>query len=333
MASRGRRGTGGQGRGRRGASDPALLAVVILGIVLTGLGWPIPRSAAFFVDADTTDASAATELLDAPTGLAASASGATVTLTWTASPDTGADGYQVRRAAAPGGPYTLVATVTPASATTTTDTPGSGTWYYVLATVAGSAPWSSSPGNEASVTVSTTTTTGFKGCGANAAVTSGSGDNDGFQTNAAEACDDDSIFAVDTNSGTNASALCTGIGKDRHRFWAFGLGVPTGASSIGGIQVRADLRADAASPGKPTVCVRLSWNGGTSWTAYKSLGSTLTTAETTYDLGGAADLWGRAWTGTELSDAAFRLEIVSVTSNTNRDLSLDGLKVQVTYTP
>jgi hypothetical protein len=307
--------------------------VALLGIVLAGLGWPIPRSTAFYVDADATDASVATELLDPPTGLGASATGATVTLTWTASPDTGADGYQVLRAAASGGPYTLVSTVTPASTATTTDTPGNGTWYYVLATVAGGAPWSSPPSNEASVTVSTTTTTGFKGCGANAAVTSGSGDNNGFQTNAAEACDDDSIFAVDTNSGNNTSALCTSTGKDRHRFSVFGLGVPAGASSIGGIQVRADLRADAASPGSPTVCVRLSWNGGANWTAYKPLGSTLTTAETTYNLGGTADLWGRTWTGTELSDAAFRLEIVSVTTNTNRDLSLDGLKVQVTYTP
>ena len=59
-----------------------------------------------------------------------------------------------------------------------------------------------------------TTSTGFKNPTAQAAVTSGSGDNNGFQTNAANALLDDGLYAVDTNSGSNNNTSCTNAGKD-----------------------------------------------------------------------------------------------------------------------
>jgi hypothetical protein len=96
---------------------------------------------------------------------------------------------------------------------------------------------------------------------------------------------------------------------------------------VAGIEVRGDWRVDANGMTR-TVCARLSWNGGTSWTAFTALGANPTTTETTYTLGSTSSLWGRTWTASELGNASFRVQIVDVASSTLRDFSLDGLKVR-----
>ena len=163
-----------------------------------------------------------------------------------------------------------------------------------------------------------------------AAVTSGSGDNDGYQLNPSNAFANDGLFAVDTNSGTNSNSSCTSNRKDRHIFYNYGFSVPGGAT-ITGIEVRADGRTDSTS-GSPRFCVEISWNGGVSWTAAKTT-STLTTSEATYLLGGSTDTWGRTWASGDLTNGNFRIRITDVANNTSRDFSLDWLAVQVTYTP
>jgi hypothetical protein len=310
-------------------------AALVVGIVSVMLIGSTVASTASFGDAATSTGIATTETLDPPTSMAASAVGTTVLLTWLPSPDAAvAVGYQVLRAIASGGPFSQVGAVTPGTATTTTDiVPASGTYYYALRTYAGDAPWTSASSSARSVVVAVTVTTAWGSCTSQGAVTSGSGDNDGYQTNPGEACDDDSVYAVDANSGTNASPNCDHNGKDRHRFWGFSLGLPGSVASIDGIEVRADLRVDSASS-NPTACLRLSWDGGTSWTDFVQIGSMLTTSETTYTVGGAADRWGRtSWSASELASPAFQVEITDVAQSTARDFSLDGLKVRVTYTP
>ena len=163
-----------------------------------------------------------------------------------------------------------------------------------------------------------------------AAVTSGSGDNDGYQLTPSNAFANDGLFAVDTNSGTNSNSSCTSNRKDRHIFYNYGFSVPGGAT-ITGIEVRADGRADSTS-GSPRFCVEISWNGGVSWTAAKTT-STLTTSEATYLLGGSTDTWGRTWASGDFTNGNFRIRITDVANNTSRDFSLDWLAVQVTYTP
>ena len=69
--------------------------------------------------------------LGAPTGLTITWT-PTVNLSWTATSSTFATGYQILRGTASGGPYTQIATVTPRTTTSTTDTPGAGTFYYVV---------------------------------------------------------------------------------------------------------------------------------------------------------------------------------------------------------
>lgn len=172
--------------------------------------------------------------------------------------------------------------------------------------------------------------TGLLSPSAQAPVTSGSGDNNGYQTNPANAFADDGLFAVDTNSGTNSNTSCTSNLKDRHTFYNYNVSVPSGAT-VTGLEVRLDGRADSSS-GSPRFCVQVSWNGGPSWTAAKST-STLTTSEATYLLGGAADTWGRTWTSGDFSNANFRVRIMDVASSTSRDFSLDWVAVQVSYLP
>jgi hypothetical protein len=172
--------------------------------------------------------------------------------------------------------------------------------------------------------------TGFRSPTAQAAVTSGSGDNNGFQTNAANTLVDDGLYAVDTNSGSNNNTSCTNAGKDRHVFSNYGFNIPAG-TAIQGIEVKLHSRVDGTS-GSPRFCVQLSWNGGASWTnAITS--ATLSTNETVYTVGGVANNWGRAWSDAELSDANFRLRLTMVASNSSRDYSLDWVGVQVRYTP
>ena len=56
-------------------------------------------------------------------------------------------------------------------------------------------------------------------------------------------------------------------------------------------------------------------------------------ATTTYALGGVADTWGRSWSGSELSNASFRVRVIDVSDRTSKDVRLDYLAVNVTYVP
>src|SRR5579884_1047444 len=63
----------------------------------------------------------------------------------------------------------------------------------------------------------------------------------------------------------------------------FGLAIPPG-SIIDGIEVQVDALRSSSGSGDWQVQVRVSWDGGSHWTARKGTG-TLTTSEQTYTLG------------------------------------------------
>ena len=265
------------------------------------------------------------DTLNPPTLLAAT-SGASASLSWTATADTYASGHRVLRGTATGGPYTQIAEVTPRTTTTYIDSPAAGTYYYVARAFYQS--WESVNSNEVSAVVGTPTSTGFLSCAANAAVTTGSGDNNGFQTNPANACANDDAFAEDPNSGNSGATTCSDVGKDRHLYYNYGFTIPAG-SSISGIEVRLDAWADS-TPSNPFMCVELSWDGGTTWTATKKT-TTLGTAEATFTLGTTTDTWGRTWASTDFTNANFRVRITNVAGNNQRDFRLDWAAVQVSY--
>ena len=305
----------------------ALLGVGLLAVLVA----PGRASLARLSDATAVTLAASTDTLDPPTSLAATG-GANAALSWTATTDTYASGYDLQRATVSGGPYAVVATLTPRTTVATTDTPpANGTYYYVLRSVFQN--WTSVNSNQASATVTLgATPTGFKTCTttSNAADTGGNGN--GYETNPGNACASDGLGATDASSGTNATISCTNAGKDRHRFWDFGLGVPGTVSAVNGIQVRADVGMNN-NGGTNQVCIELSWDAGATWTAPKSQALTGGSTITTYALGSASDTWGRTWIGANFSNANFRLRVTDVTSQPNKSFVLDYLAVQVTYTP
>ena len=93
--------------------------------------------------------------------------------------------------------------------------------------------------------------------------------NNGFETNGLFACIDLGLPAIDADSGTNTGNACNSSGKDRHRFYWYSFGIPA-SSTINGIEVRLDAAvAGDATGDDPRMCVELSWDGGSSWTAHK----------------------------------------------------------------
>lgn len=130
-----------------------LMAVVLASSVGLALAHPVMPALARMTDVETVAATFSTETLDPPTDLTATATlELIVTLTWTATVDSRATGYQVLRGTADGGPYTQIATVTPRTTTSYDDLPlVPGTYYYVLRTYYG--PWTSVDSNQESVLV------------------------------------------------------------------------------------------------------------------------------------------------------------------------------------
>jgi len=295
------------------------LAIAVTGAVSMGV-------AALFSESMDVPANAfATDTLNPPTS-PSSTGVLTTALSWTATSDTYAAGHRVLRGTVNGGPYSQVGQVTPRTTTTFNEAPSAGTYYYVLRSYYQN--WESVDSSQVTALVSAQT--GYLNCSANAAVTTSSGDNNGFATTPANACADGGGYAVDTNSGSANGTACNSTARDRHLFYNYGFSIPAGAS-IRGIEVRLDALVDSTA-NTPQLCVEISWDGGTSWTAGIATAN-LTTAEVTYTLGGNTDTWGRTWSSTEFTDANFRIRTITLAASTARDFSLDWIPVQVTYTP
>jgi hypothetical protein len=135
---------------RRLGAGPAV-AFLLAALLSSSLRWPAVAVLARMTDAETVPATFSTETLDPPTILNGSATlGLIVTLTWTATVDARATGYQVLRSTTSGGPYTQIATVNPRTTTTYIDLPlVPGTYHYVLRTYFGS--WTSVNSNQKSI--------------------------------------------------------------------------------------------------------------------------------------------------------------------------------------
>ena len=303
------------------------LSVVFVAIVvLAGSLTAAPTTLARFTRARASDATFSTGSIQPPTGLSASVSGGTVTLTWTPTTSTVVTGYTVRRSTTSGSGYSAIGSVTPRGATTFTDTPGNGTFYYVLRSAFQN--WDSVNSNEANATVTTTVSTGYKDCTSQLADTGG--DGNGYQTTPANSCALDGRTARDINSGTTTSLNCTDPGQDRHRFWGYDFGLPAGIGAVRGIQVRPTVEVNN-NGGTSLICIQLSWDSGASWTATRQVN--VNHALTTYTLGSTTDDWGHTWTRSELNATNFVVRIIDVSSMNGKDFDLDAMRVQVTYTP
>ncbi len=297
--------------------------------VLAALAVSAPTTLARFASNTTTATTFTTSTLRPPTALAATG-GASASLTWAASSSSSATGYHLLRSSTSGAGYAQVKNVTPVSASSTSDTPADGVWYYVLETYLGS--WTSARSNEAAVTIGTTTSTGVTGCADEAAETVNAGDNDGYETNPANGCAADAHVAVDANSGTSTVLDCSDAGKDRERFWGYSFGLTGTLSSVTGITVELVMGLNNNS-GTNRACVQLSWDGAASWTAPQTV--TLNRVPlNTYTLGSTSDDWGHAgWTPTQLNATNFVVRLTDMSDSTSKTFKLDSVGVSVAYRP
>lgn len=156
--------------------------------------------------------------------------------------------------------------------------------------------------------------------------TVGSGDNDGFETGAANLFAFDGVVARDANSGTGSSMVCSSTVRDRADLGGFPIVVPTG-STIRGIEVQIRGRASSKSS-TPRFCIRLSADGGATWSAGRTTAD-LSTSLTTRTLGSATDLWGRTWSAADLG-AGFRVQVTDLSTSTARTFEVDAVAVRVT---
>lgn len=99
--------------------------------------------------------------LAAPTSVSTTKPSAlSIRLAWTASASAWATGTKVYRSGTSGGPYTLMATITPTSTTSYTESPSAGTYYYVVRSyyTGNGANWLSSYSSQVSATINGPTT-------------------------------------------------------------------------------------------------------------------------------------------------------------------------------
>jgi hypothetical protein len=309
-------------RARRILATSGVVAALVFVV-----GGAAPVTLARLTDIDTSAWSFSTDTLAPPTSLAA-AGGSTVSMSWVASADAYTTGYEVWRSTTSGSSYAFVKTITPGTATSGSDNPAAGTYYYVLRSAFQN--WRSVNSNEASAIVSLPVGSGFKACSASAADTGG--DGDGYETNPANACADDSVMATDASTGTALrSASCANTANDRHRFRDFTFGLPGTVTAINGIEVRADVGMNN-NGGTSVLCAELSADGGSTWTTAKTV-TLSATGETTYLFGSSVDTWGRTWAVGEFANSTFRVRLTDATTQSNKDYRLDYLAVQVTYQP
>jgi hypothetical protein len=266
-----------------------------------------------------------------------SSSDMTITMTWTAATDnsggSGVDGYAYvfNTTAGPSCDQTKdieenVTTVTSAALA------AGSSYYFHICTRDNVGNWTSTvnvgPYPLQAAPPPGPTNTGFRNCTSASAVTTNSGDNNGFQSSAGSACADGGTIAQDDNSGTSSSTSCTSTAKDRHVFQGYGISLPAGAT-VNGIEVRVDGWADSTS-GSPRYCIEL-WNGS-SWVGLRQTPALSTSTASSTVLGSASDKWSVAnWTPSMIAN--LRVRVTSVASSTSRDFRLDWVAVRVTYTP
>jgi hypothetical protein len=145
------------------------------------------------------------------------------------------------------------------------------------------------------------------------------GDGNGFETNPTGAYATGGTFATNNNGG----------GGDSHRYYTYGISLPSGCTTVAGIVARLDYWVFNNSA--TTVMVELSWDGGTTWTAGKS-DTSKPQSQTTVLFGSSVDAWGHTWTSGNLSNANFRVR-VTMTGNASQDFFLDWLPVRVYFAP
>lgn len=108
------------------------------------------------------------------------------------------------------------------------------------------------------------------------------------------------------------------------RFKTFNFSIPTGSVILG---IEAELEGKVVS-GEYVFRGSLSWDGAT-FTSVK-IATLTSSSDQTIVYGNSTDLWGRAWTATEFSNANFKIQFFNNPAALD-DASIDHIRVKVYY--
>jgi hypothetical protein len=136
------------------------------------------------------------------------------------------------------------------------------------------------------------------------------GSPNGGWTNGTNAYGSDGSYAVADSNGV------------RQTYGNFGFSVPS-TNIITGIEVKLEASAPVAAG---TIGVRLSWNGGQSFTVVKTTG-TMSQTDQVYRVGFSSDTWGRTWTPAEFANGNFQVDIVANTEGNT--IGVDAIQTKV----
>lgn len=106
---------------------------------------------------------------------------------------------------------------------------------------------------------------------------------------------------------------------------SFGFSIPAG-STINGITVEVEGYKDSKTD--PTLSIKLSWDGGKSWTAEKS--NTSSDGLEVKQFGGESDTWGRTWASSDFDNGNFF--VYCRVDGEKAVLQVDYIRVTVNYT-
>lgn len=137
-------------------------------------------------------------------------------------------------------------------------------------------------------------------------------------------------FANPTNVFTaNNVRATTGTVGDTMAVYDFGL-APISGNNIDGIEVMAEWLATGTNGMISQLNIRLSFNGGTTWTGAKAQTRDPEFGESQSTSGGASDTWGRSWTTSELTNTNFRVGLIyAAEDEAANTIGVDYLTVKV----
>ena len=153
-------------------------------------------------------------------------------------------------------------------------------------------------------------------------------DNTGYHSPSAEG-DDSTQWNNPTgayaNDGNRASEQTN---DEAHDWYNFDFSIPAGVT-IDGIVV--SIEGSSSQFGQNVACrVRLSWNGGSSYTNYKTTPSWSSTNDWYREVGASWDTWGRTWSVSDFSNSNFRVWLEK-TGAPFATLRVDHIRIMVYY--
>jgi hypothetical protein len=135
-----------------------------------------------------------------------------------------------------------------------------------------------------------------------------------------------------TCSDTTNKYATVSVSGTSQKYGNFSFSTIPADATITGIAVDVTAHSNSDSYRDRYFEVALSWNSGSSWAPTTHDTSNFGTSDTTANLAGSGDTWGRTWSANDFTNANFRVRLTAYLGS-SRNLSLDCVQVIVYYCP